>query len=164
MYNAHYTHNIHIAVNCQPMPRLNITIPDELHQRLARWRDRVNVSRICQDAITRELDKLEELPAEVQAMQRALARLGQEKAKVERSCFRKGVYDGLEWARQAEYPALKSWGEKDLSNGTLDAVLRGPAAKAAATHANDVNWDQLPYAEGWMSGVQQFWARAKKHL
>ena len=146
------------------MPRLNITIPDELHQRLERWRDRVNVSRICQDAITRELNKLDELPAEVQAMQRALARLGQEKAKVERSCFRKGVYDGLEWARQAEYPALKSWGEKDLSNETLDAVLRGPAVKAAATHANDVNWDQIPYAEGWMSGVQQFWARAKRHL
>ena len=77
MYNAHYAHSVHTSVNYESMPRLNITIPDELHQRLARWRDRVNVSRICQESITRELDKLEELPAEVQAMQRALARLGQ---------------------------------------------------------------------------------------
>lgn len=146
------------------MARMNITIPDELYGRLERWRDRVNVSRICQDAITRELNKLEELPSEVTQMQRALARLGQQKAQVDRLSFRKGVYDGLEWARDAEYPALKQWGEQTADEDALESVLRGPAAAKASGYVNDASWEASPYAEGWLAGVHQFWERAKKHL
>jgi hypothetical protein len=146
------------------MARLNITVPDELYERLERWRDHVNLSRVCQEALARELDKLEELPAELHRMQQALSRLGQEKAKVDRACFRKGVYDGLEWARQAEYPALKQWGEQAADGDALHTVLRGPAAKSATVHTGDPAWEPLPYAEGWIAGVRQFWDRAKKHL
>lgn len=145
------------------LARLNITIPDSVYDRLERWRDHLNVSRICQEAIARELDKLDQLPGEVVRMQQALSRLGQEKAKVDRACFRKGVYDGLEWARQAEYPLLKRWGEQP-PRGDLNAVLQGPAADAATVHRDDAAWEPLPYAEGWLAGVQQFWERAKKHL
>ena len=146
------------------MARLNITVPDELYERLERWRDHVNLSRVCQEALARELDKLEELPAELHRMQQALSRLGQEKAKVDRAGFRKGVYDGLEWARQAEYPALKQWGEQAADGDALHTVLRGPAAKSATVHTGDPAWEPLPYAEGWIAGVRQFWDRAKKHL
>ena len=146
------------------MARLNITVPDEMYERLERWRDHVNLSRVCQEAIARELDKLEELPAELQRMKQALSRLGQEKSKVEKTCFRKGVYDALEWAREAEYPQLKRWGEQAAGGDALNAVLRGPAAQVAAAHATDPAWEPLPYAEGWIAGVRQFWDRAKKHL
>jgi hypothetical protein len=145
------------------LARLNITVPDELYERVERWRDRINLSKVCQDAIARELDKLEHLPDEVQNMHEALTRLGREKAKVERSCFRKGVFDGLEWARGAEYGLLKRWGEHQ-GNGAVEEALRGPAAESASQHEDNPSWDARPYAEGWMAGVQQFWQRAKKNL
>lgn len=146
------------------MARLNITVPDELYERIEKWRERLNLSRICQDAIARELDKLELVPGEVREMQEALSRLGEQKAKVERSCFRKGVYDGLEWAREADYPVLKRWGEQLQSDPAWEEVLRGPAAEAAAAHSEDIDWHAQPYAEGWIAGVQQFWNRAKQRL
>lgn len=145
------------------MARLNITVPDELYQRVERWRDRLNLSRICQDAIARELDKLEQIPDEVRGMHEALNRLGQEKAKADRSCFRKGVHDGLEWARGAEYSLLKRWGELN-DDGAIEEALRGPAAQSAKTHQNLDSGDTRPYADGWLAGVQQFWQRAKKSL
>jgi post-segregation antitoxin (ccd killing protein) len=49
------------------MPRLNITVPQDLYDRLEKWRDRLNLSRICQDALARELARLEEIPDEVAA-------------------------------------------------------------------------------------------------
>jgi post-segregation antitoxin (ccd killing protein) len=146
------------------LARLNITIPDELHVRIEKWRERLNISRVCQDAIRRELDKLEQLPEEVRHMHEALSRLGQQKARVERSSFRKGVHDGLEWARQAEYPLLKHWGERTADGEFLGEVLKGPAASAAATHSGDAAWEPKPYAEGWIAGVQQFWERARSRL
>lgn len=145
------------------MARLNITIPDELSERVERWRDRLNLSRVCQDAISRELDRLEHIPAEVKSMHEALARLGREKAKVEQSSFRKGVHDGLEWARGAEYALLKRWGERN-GDTVFDDVLRGPASESASGHQDDPSWDPKPYAEGWVAGVHQFWERAKKRL
>jgi hypothetical protein len=145
------------------LARLNITVPEELYERVERWRDRINLSRVCQDAIARELEKLEQVPDEVRSMHEALTRLGREKAKVDRACFRKGVFDGLEWARSAEYPLLKRWGERD-GNGAFEEILRGPAAESSSQHEEDPSWDAKPYAEGWMAGVQQFWERVKKNL
>ena len=146
------------------MARLNITVPDELYQRIEKWRERLNLSRICKDAIGREIDKLELVPEDVRQMHQALSRLGQQKATVERSCFRKGVYDGLEWARQAEYALLKHWGEQAANDGAMDEALRGPAAGSASAHSKGIDWHPRPYAEGWISGVHQFWDRAKNRL
>ncbi|MGQ0751219.1 MAG: hypothetical protein ACT4PS_11840 [Betaproteobacteria bacterium] len=146
------------------MARLNITVPDELYARIEKWRERLNLSRICQDAIGRELEKLELVPEDVRKMQEALARLGQEKAKVERACFRKGVYDGLEWAREADYALLKRWGERTPAEGAAEEVLRGPAAATATAHSDSTDWHPQPYAEGWIAGVRQFWDRAKARL
>lgn len=146
------------------MARLNITVPDELYDRIEKWRDRLNLSRICQDAIGRELDKIEVIPDEVRKMNEALSRLGQQKAKADRSCFRKGVYDGLEWARQAEYASLKRWGEQDATIESIEEALRGPAARSVSAHRDDPTWEPKPYGEGWTAGVRQFWDRAKNRL
>lgn len=146
------------------MARLNITVPDDLYKRAEKWRDRINLSRVCQEAIRRELDKLEQVPEQLREMREALSRLEREKAKIERSCFRKGVYDGLEWARGADYASLKRWGEQPATAEALEEVLHGPAARSAAVHHDDPGWEPRPYAEGWIAGVNQFWERAKNHL
>jgi hypothetical protein len=41
------------------MARMNISIPDPLYERLDRLRDRVNASKVCAQALERELDMLE---------------------------------------------------------------------------------------------------------
>jgi hypothetical protein len=41
------------------MPRLNISIPDPLYERLDRRRDRINASSVCATALEMELDRIE---------------------------------------------------------------------------------------------------------
>jgi hypothetical protein len=41
------------------MARMNISIPDPLYERLDRLRDRVNASKVCAQALEKELDMLE---------------------------------------------------------------------------------------------------------
>ncbi len=43
--------------------RVNISIPDALHERLERVRDRVNVSRVCTTALEKELSMIEARPS-----------------------------------------------------------------------------------------------------
>lgn len=146
------------------MPRLNITVPQELYERIDRWRDRLNLSRICQEAIARELSKLEEIPDEVRTMHEALDRLQREKAAAERSWFRRGVHDGLEWARGAEYGTLKRWGGERIMPESIQQVLSGPAKEAAGRYIDDQAWDSVRYGEGWLTGVNQFWIRVKDRI
>ena len=146
------------------LARLNITVPDELYERMEKWRDRLNLSRICQDAISRELNKIEEIPEEVRNMHEALSRLGEQKAKADRSSFRRGVHDGLEWAREAEYASLKRWGEQTVTAEWIEEALRGPAAHKIVAYRDDVTWEIKPYGEGWIAGVRQFWDRVKHRL
>jgi len=41
------------------LARINLTLPDPLYERLERFRDRVNVSKVCALALTKELDMIE---------------------------------------------------------------------------------------------------------
>ena len=41
--------------------KLTITIPDELGERLELWRDRMNISKVCAEAIAEEIDRLESM-------------------------------------------------------------------------------------------------------
>ena len=41
--------------------KLTITIPDKLGERLELWRDRMNISKVCADAIEEEIGRLESI-------------------------------------------------------------------------------------------------------
>jgi len=90
------------------MPRLTVSVPQELHDRLEKWRDRMNISRVCQEALEREVRRLEELPDDAKALTGLVERLSREKADGERQWFSQGVSDGMTWARGAGYADLNN--------------------------------------------------------
>lgn len=69
------------------MARLNITISDELYAALQTWRDRINISKICQEAIAKEVAKLEDLPRQAVELETLIDRLREEKAQSDKTYF-----------------------------------------------------------------------------
>ena len=49
--------------------KLTITIPDELGERLEPWRDRMNISKVCAEAIEEEIGRLETLWSSIEGAQ-----------------------------------------------------------------------------------------------
>jgi post-segregation antitoxin (ccd killing protein) len=41
------------------MPNLTISISDELYTRMEQWRDRINISQVCEKALAKETHRLE---------------------------------------------------------------------------------------------------------
>lgn len=143
------------------MPRLNITVPDDLYEALEKWRDRLNISKICQEAIAREVAKLEDLPRQAVELEALVERLRQEKAHVEKFYFAQGVTDGIAWARGASYVELQRCGE----SGRLEQPARDDRAKALEhalrRYRQDPAFDEQTYLEGWRAGVREVWRRVK---
>ena len=86
--------------------RLNISIPDELQQRLQRVKeaigDEVNISGVCQIAIEKELIFLEEKAKAVSSKQKSIARLKVQKQQYESVVFNLGKQNGYRYAESGE--------------------------------------------------------------
>jgi hypothetical protein len=80
------------------LARLNLTIPDALYERLDRFRDRVNFSRVCARALEKELAMLEgQATIENPRLQRLIHRLQRLQGNQER-WYQRGREDGENWA------------------------------------------------------------------
>lgn len=142
------------------MARLNITIPDDLYAALEPWRDQINISKVCQDALAREVAKLNDLPRQAAELTALVERMQQEKASAEKFAFAQGLTDSVAWARGASYTELKRWGELDAAdhpragdNGALETDLQ--------RHRNDPAFDEQAYRQGWVMGAREVWQRVR---
>jgi hypothetical protein len=141
------------------MARLTISVPDELHRSLERFRDRVNISKICQDALAKEIAKLEQLPRGALELEEMVDRLRNEKAAADRQWFAQGVTDGISWTRGTPYPELLAAADP--------ARQLGPEGQAAVRvgmkrHRRSPGFDEESYVAGWRTAAAEVWARVRE--
>ncbi|MGH3111083.1 MAG: hypothetical protein ACRDQT_09220 [Gaiellaceae bacterium] len=141
------------------MARLTISVPDELHRSLERFRGRLNVSRVCQEALAKEIAKLEQLPRGAIELEELVDRLREEKAASDKQWFAQGVTDGISWTRGAAYPELLVAADPARALGT-----EGKAAVRAALRRRrqSPGFDEVSYVAGWRTAAAEVWARVKE--
>lgn len=89
--------------------RINISIPEDLHAELDNWRDQLNVSGICQEALEKEVGRLKAVATAGEDLDSVVKRLRAEKDEWERQWYERGIQLGREWAKQARYQRLLAW-------------------------------------------------------
>ncbi len=168
------------------MARINLTIPDPLYNRLERLRDRVNVSKVCANALAKELDMLENT-AQTQddaKVQRLVQRFLRARETRDRWYLR-GKQDGDAWAMDRAsvdelkkmeedweddaIPHLDSLDEIDSDHyptlnaqELLDRWVREDRKEGASLNSSEVDWHA--YLLGWYHGARDLWRRAKPAL
>src|SRR5262245_22160607 len=123
--NTYYTRNKCYARNAQrggaELARLNLTIPDALYERLDRFRDRVNLSRVWANALEKELVMLEgQATMENPRLQRMVQRLQRLQSNKER-WYQRGREDGENWAVELATPdELRYLDEEWMEDGRYE--------------------------------------------
>lgn len=168
------------------MARLNLTIPDPLYERLERLRDRVNVSKVCAVALTKELDMLEVSSASGSEakVQRLVQRLLRQRDDRER-WYQRGRHDGESWAIEratpeelrmvgeewdgetiTDYEELDEFVSEDYPtlnvSDRLAAWITTDRAEAHQPEGEPPDW--RAYLQGWCHGVRDLWQAAKPAL
>jgi hypothetical protein len=161
------------------MARRNISIPDELDERLDRHRDRINASRICAIALERELDMIEQQdrPPEVDesAVERLVERLRQQQSAKD-NWYVRGRKDGEAWAQEtatlAELRAFdENWSDLDgitVSDfhpddleGWADELPQEAQSKELRQQSRAL---QGAYILGWYASARNLWRAARPRL
>lgn len=165
--------------------RINISVPDDLHSELDKWREQVNVSRICQEALRKELHHLQLQEAPVELGAERIEMLRAEKAESEAFWRGLGAEHGREWATtQAHYVDLKYFGTfregrpPSERHGPVEFELPEEVTGHPGLHyrhrlqddptvdlwAERVGLDEEAYKKGWLDGVEAVWKQVKDLL
>jgi len=148
--------------------KVTVSIPDMLHEKMEKWRESFNLSKMFQDAVSEAIQKKEELQKRIRDdldLNQIVERLRNEKLQSEGNYFETGRADGVRWAKTAHYEDLiyaRSWNDAD--NATQDRLLGDYFTEKVRVNRlmemtpEGANQHLKVYVEGWKSGVEQFWS------
>jgi hypothetical protein len=151
------------------MPRITISIPAGLKKRLhdPRVRKSINVSRVCQEALDREIRRMLDLPLDVQRMEGIISRLRQEREKARDRWFTLGTQDAREWVEhEAPYALLRQLGEASPDQ-RLHALRHSPppALKSRQKQLEaQADFSPKSHLEGFARALGLFWGVIGKNL
>jgi hypothetical protein len=155
--------------------RINISVPDDLYQKMQSFKDSLNVSKICQDAIRREI-MLKELREETVSDIDKLAASFQKERKVYGHGFwEEGFKDGTKDAFKTDFQWMYTiWTHRDAESD--DKLFEMGASKETTEKVQNeefetdlgffIDFDHIAdlYYSGWVEGFLDVWGRVSKKL
>ena len=94
--------------------KVTISVPDELYEKMSKWRSSFNFSKIFQKTIAGMIENKESLRHKIKKefdFSAIIERLKREKFETENNFIERGKRDALEWLKTAHYKEwCKDWG------------------------------------------------------
>lgn len=151
--------------------KITISIQEDLHSEMEKWRESFNFSRVFQEAIREKIQQKESFQERLRGdfdIEKTIVRLREEKLGDEKYYYEAGMSEGLEWAKVASYKDLQSvrrWSPKDGFPIPID-------------DGEDISTDYENYFSevgglenlitsfwtGWADGVREFWNQVEDKL
>ncbi len=151
------------------MPRVSISLPDELMKRLEPLKKGVNVSQVCREALERRIAIFEQATVENGAAvdtEGLIDRLREERALVESKVEELGRRNAAAWLATVSYLELKSVLEEQAAVDIAKYRLPKTAFRTAKLDLRETigGFSGLPavtYKTAWLDYVKAIWDRVK---
>jgi len=145
---------------------ITISVPNNLGAKVDKWRDGMNISKVCQKALETEIARLENFPKFGEDLERTLERLRTEKE----TSYRVGLEVGVEYAKnEANLAELRRFGGsrptelahlpphcqkkfEELSDGCF-----GDDGHWVKGKYKDLPLNEKEYAQGCGEGIRSVW-------
>lgn len=146
--------------------KITISVPDELHKKMEKWKQVFNFSGVFQKAIQEKIRRHEDFKKRTEGdpkMKEIIERLSSEKKEAEENWFNWGKEDGLEWGKSAHYDEIQLAvnGREDpesvvheLSDDSdfLDGYLDYYRERERGINDLPADWER-----GFIAGICDFW-------
>lgn len=168
--------------------KITVSVPDALHEKMEKWRESFNFSKLFQDSVSEAIQEKENFKQRVKedkSMKEVIERLKKERKDSETNFFNTGKKDGLDFVQSASYEGIQyalKWkpmcdvdGQLVSHNPIRDEIL-GDYFKdifdeyegidfVETSHGSYIPNDNFAaWEEGWVKGVQELWEEIKDKL
>lgn len=156
--------------------KVTLSVPDELHEKMNKWRSSINFSKVFQSTIKNIINKKEGFNKRISEdidFSDIIERLKKEKEEFENRYKSFGQKLGMEWSKAAHYSdllyALK-WNpaegnilkDEKLGNYFIKIMSKDPHLKIKGSIKDNKN--VYKFVSGWKESVNQFWSEIKDKL
>lgn len=162
--------------------RINISVPDDLFDKIQTFKDRLNISRICQRAILEAISLEETKDKAAPDIENLAARLRKEKQDICQELRDEGFEDGikdtygmgleeiyiLQLHQDAESP--EELFSRSASRRTREKIKRRPHEEGEKIEADFYPFSEFfddvedIYYRGWLDGVLFIWKQVRGEL
>ena len=168
--------------------RITITVPDDLHGKMQKWKKHFNFSSIFQKATAEAIERKENFYQKFgqegdDTMEEIIERLREEKLESEGDYYEMGKEEGEDWAKAAHYLDIKAvieWIDTIRSypfqtrrtypdvegiNEYLDNLFEEHELMDCQAYLYDSDHEYNDkFFKGWRVGVEEFWDTVKDRL
>jgi hypothetical protein len=153
---------------------VTVTVPEELSEKMEKWKDAFNYSRIFQEAVSEAIQRKEDFQKRIKEdpdMEQIIERLKEEKTESEKGMSAKVKELGSEWAKCIHYDVLRFIVKNPESSKPVQIVMNEPDSP----HMEWLKEELTRYRyriddldeNFWVTfteGVQEFWDEIKDKL
>jgi hypothetical protein len=152
------------------MPSFNVYLPDALAERYRAAKEELNLSALLQEAVSRELRKIEQRAKDVPAIEEHvdLERLVSRIRRQREALYRVGWEVALDWVGDAPYHELRYLGQEQVGwdsyrdenrdfredNSVLNQQMEEAQARAGD---RQLPWDPEQAQAGFLAAVEETW-------
>ena len=163
--------------------RTTISIPDDLYEKMEKWKGEINFSGEFQKHISELIEKKERYKKrlkEVETMDDVIERLRSERDESQKEWEEIGKKEGLEWAKTAHYDEIQyvfNWNidempSSDIAEGEslmryFEEIFNTYPQLGIETDPYVESWvneSASVFMEGWIDGVSDFWDEVASKL
>ena len=154
------------------MARMSVSVPDELTERLEPFKDQLNVSQVCREALERRLDALERaavLQGEELDLESLGRRLREDRELAEGRFERLGRENAANWINSAPYLELRGVGENHHNVIMESFKLPRAAFSTMKKHMDTAKAScegapAVVYKTAWLDYVRAVWAQVVEEI
>jgi hypothetical protein len=145
--------------------QISISVPEELHQRLEEYRDTLNISEICREALGAKLDEIESRRKDKKNMT-VIARLKKEKHDLDNASLQAGreAFDldleKLPYKTLLDLTAIslsQNWGDSDYPLNRLMEILELDKFQDDLWKERLESFERVQFALGYIKRAQERW-------
>ncbi|MHC4137648.1 MAG: hypothetical protein ACYTDU_05450 [Planctomycetota bacterium] len=154
--------------------RFNVSLPDDLAERVEPYRDSINLSALLADAVEKEIDRMEALEIKPKTKKSRIAELNAQRRVAGQADREQGFADGAAWANEdATYEQAEALYQAVHAALSEPRSIAGIADCLAAKLLEDWfdEWDdelkpthEDLYWEGFAEGVHKAWGSLREEL
>jgi len=152
---------------------VTISLPKSLSERLAPYKHRIKISKVCQEAILRKIDVIEKIDATGTDIDRTVTRLREERNYATSHFSDRGAEDAIKWTSTAEYEEIGSVIEVISEGKGIESLKYMKPVLRKMFSDYDVRKEKIPWDDdysygqwknGFIRGIKEIWERVHKDV
>ena len=149
------------------MAKISIHIPDDVLEKVRQHKDKLNISRVCSNALLKEVEVVSNVPPMVDETKKVIDRLRGELHKQQVESFNMGVSMAQKFVSNVSYEQLRYWGSLVFSERkrlVLPEDIENLLEKYSLEKKFKTPFHRNSFVKGWLTVMRRTWETVRDKI